>query len=121
MVMLPIQKHGANENQKAVPVHWTEAFWVVPIQYRTAAPTVRRLVLWSRSRGAVLLRGENKHRSVLNGAPDSKPRRGRGQIRRDLGCPEGAWAPLIAFASLPLRCRPAPRLRLQHLFRNPGL
>jgi hypothetical protein len=119
MVMLPNQR--VRINQKAVRVHWSDIFWVVPVVIRSPAPTFRRLSIPASLRGSVLSEANRfKAISVIK-SPVRRSPRGRGELRRELGCPSASWAPLMAFASLPLRCRPIPRLRLQHIFRHPGL
>ena len=122
MVMLPIQK----ARQKPLNIYWSENFWVVPLIYRSGRsrwklpPATRRdqrMAAGSRKPAAALYGA----RYVFHELPARKPQRGRGDLRRQLGCPRSAWGPLMAFTSLPLRCHTSPRLRLQYFFRNPGL
>ena len=125
MVMLPIQK----ARQKPLNILWSESFWVVPIIHRSGRATWRRLSIPAAARRdrRVLAVGK-RTTAVINGAryavrelPVRKRWRGRGDLRRELGCPPSSWGPLMAFTSLPLRCHTSPRLRLQYVFRNPGL
>jgi hypothetical protein len=124
MVMLLNQK--LRVNQKRLRVHWSDSFWVVRIVLRRAGPTFRRLSIPATfngfdTNGYKANSLMNTPSSTRSARPLRRSGRARGEIRRRLVCPSAASAPLMAFASLPLRCRNTPRLRLQNFFRHPGL
>jgi len=117
----PIQK--VKVRHRVVPAFWGESSWPVRIIFRRAAPTFRRLSLSMQAQPTAKRFGWSAASKLTRSGDDPrngrKPRAGRGDLRRELGCPARAWAPLATFAALPLRCRTSKRLHLQHLFRQP--
>src|SRR5579859_608180 len=118
MVMLPNQK----ARQKPVGILWSESFWVVPIIRRERRATLRRVSLAAATGLVRRVSIEAKTTNVPNVAryvaqeSQVRKRRGRGDLRRELGCPVSSLGSLNDLTSLPLRCPTSPRLRLQYLF-----